>query len=147
MEEHKNQVRIISWPKEPAKLEHQFKKGSPAEVEIKFIKDPANVIIQNWPKSPMNVDMDMHLKVKEPVPVCISLCEPVCAKSDYTISINILDRPLGSISIKGITKLFNCFESLSIAALTIAYFVLIGFMFVVPRSFFTFSKIRVIAFS
>ena len=111
MEEHKNHVHIVSWPKEPAKLEHQFKKGSPAEVGIKFEKDPANVVIQNWPKNPMNVDMDMHLKVKEPIPVCISLCEPICAKSDYTISINILDKPLGSISVKGMTKLFNCFES------------------------------------
>lgn len=111
MEEHKNHVHIVSWPKEPAKLEHQFKKGSPAEVDIKFEKEPANVVIQNWPKEAMNVDMDMFLKVKEPVPVCISLCEPICAKSDYTISINFLDRPVGSVSIKGITKLFNCFES------------------------------------
>ena len=111
MEEHKNHVHIVSWPKEPAKLEHQFKKGSPAEVGIKFEKDPANIVIHNGPKNPMNVDMDMYLKVKDPVPVCISLCEPICAKSDYMISLNFLDRPVGSISIKGMTKLFNCFES------------------------------------
>ncbi len=111
MEEHKNHVHIVSWPKEPAKLEHQFKKDSPANVEIKFDKEPANVVIQNGPKNPMNVDMDMFLKVKEPVPVCISLCEPICAKSDYTVSLNFLDRHVGSISIKGMTKLFNCFEN------------------------------------
>ena len=111
MEEHKNHVYIVSWPKEPAKLEHQFKKDSPAEVELKFEKDPANVVIQDWPRQPMRVDMDMHLRAKDPVPVCISLCEPICAKSDYTISVNFFDRPLGTITIKGITKLFNCFES------------------------------------
>lgn len=111
MEEHKEHVYIVSWPKEPAHLEHQFKKGSPAEVQIRFEKDPANVAIQHWPRDPMNVDMNMLLSVRQPVPVCIRLCEPICAKSDYTISVNFLDRPIGSIFIKGMTKLFPCFES------------------------------------
>jgi hypothetical protein len=67
-------------------------------------------VIHTTPETPFNVDMDMNVAVKNTVPVCLKLCEPVCAKSDYTISVNIFDRPVGSISIKGITKLFNCFE-------------------------------------
>ena len=110
MANQKNDVTIVAWPKETAKLEHQFKKGSPCELLVSFQKDPANVVIHTTPETPFNVDMDMNVAVKEPIPVCLKLCEPVCAKSDYTISINIFDRPVGSISIKGITKLFNCFE-------------------------------------
>jgi hypothetical protein len=111
MEEEKNHVYIVSWPKEPAHLEHQFKKGSPAEVEIRFDKNPANLVIEQWPKDPMNVDMNMHLMVRQPVPVCIRLCEPICAKSDYKISVNFLDRPIGSIVIKGMTKFFACTDN------------------------------------
>ena len=111
MEEEKNNVYIVSWPKEPAQVEHQFKKGSPAEVDIRFDKDPAHLAIDHWPEDKMNVDMNMNLVVRQPVPVCIRLCEPICAKSDYKISINFLDRPIGSIIIKGMTKLFACTDN------------------------------------
>jgi hypothetical protein len=111
MANQKNDVTIVAWPKDTSKLEHQFKKGSPCELLVSFQKDPANVVIHTTPETPFNVDMDMKLSVKDTVPVCVRLCEPVCAKSDYTISVNIFDRPVGSISIKGLTKLFNCLES------------------------------------
>ena len=110
MANQKNDVTIVAWPKETAKLEHQFKKGSPCELLVTFQKDPANVVIHTTPETPFNVDMDMNVAVKNTVPVCLKLCEPVCAKSDYTISLNIFDRPVGSISVKGMTKIFNCFE-------------------------------------
>lgn len=110
MANQKNDVTIVAWPKETAKLEHQFKKGSPCELLVSFQKDPANVVIHTTPETPFNVDMDMKVSVKDTIPVCLKLCEPVCAKSDYTISVNIFDRPVGSVSIKGLTKLFNCYE-------------------------------------
>ena len=110
MANEKNDVTIIAWPKEAAKLEHQFTPGNPCELSVSFQKDPANVMIHTSPERPLNVDMNMNVAVKDTVPVCIKLCDPICAKSDYTISVNIFDRPVGSISIKGITKLFNCFE-------------------------------------
>ena len=48
--------------------------------------------------------MNMNVTAKEPIPVCIKLCEPICARSDYTIGINIFDNPFASITVRGLTK-------------------------------------------
>jgi hypothetical protein len=66
--------------------------------------------IESWPREPaaINVAMDSAVTVKSEVPLCIRLCEPICAKSDYSIGITIFDRPVATISISGITRLFNC---------------------------------------
>jgi len=105
-----NDVKIISWPKDPAALEHSFNSEKPAPVLLSFTDTSAHVSVTSDPKQPVQVDMDMNLTVKEPIPVCIKLCEPICAKSDYTIGINIFDNPFASIHIQGITKLHNCNE-------------------------------------
>lgn len=105
-----NDVKIISWPKEPAALEHSFNSEKPAPVVLSFTDTSAHVSVTSDPKQPVQVDMDMNLTVKEPIPVCIKLCEPICAKSDYTIGINIFDNPFASIHVQGITKLQNCNE-------------------------------------
>lgn len=47
---------------------------------------------------------------KEPLPVCIKVCEPICAQSDYTVGITIFDRPVASITLQGLTRIFNCAE-------------------------------------
>jgi hypothetical protein len=44
----------------------------------------------------------------KPVKLCVSVCEPICAQSEYTIAIDIFDRPVASITVRGTTKLFNC---------------------------------------
>jgi hypothetical protein len=92
-------VSIVAWPEKPAKLEHAFDK-------------PVTVVVQAPPKDPLNVNMNMQMNVvaREIIPVCIKLCEPICARSDYTIGINIFDRPVAAITIKGVTRLFNCKE-------------------------------------
>jgi len=48
--------------------------------------------------------------VRNTVPVCISLCEPVCAESAYEVSVSIFDKPVGTITVKGRTRFFNCRE-------------------------------------
>lgn len=110
MEEHKNHVHIVSWPKETAQLEHKFNTEKPCPISVSFEKSPANVIIHTTPERPLNVDMNMNVIAKETIPVCVKLCEPICAKSDYTIGIQIFDRPVGAITIRGLTRLFNCRE-------------------------------------
>jgi hypothetical protein len=45
---------------------------------------------------------------KEPFPVCIKVCEPICAQSDYTVGVTIFDRPVASITLQGLTRIFNC---------------------------------------
>ena len=63
-------------------------------------------------KEPLNINsaMDSTVFVKGEVPICIRLCEPICAKSEYAIGITIFDRPVATITIHGQTRLFNCDE-------------------------------------
>lgn len=105
-------VHIISWPPEPAQLAHQFAKGDPLPVSVAFEESPAHVIVASLPERPLQVAMNMALRATEAVPLCISLCEPICAESSYTIGITIFDRPVISITIRGRTRLSGCREEL-----------------------------------
>jgi hypothetical protein len=93
---HRENVTIVSWPEQPAKVEHQFKMEKPCPVLISIEKEP------------LNVDMNMKLSAREPIPVCIKLCEPICAKSEYAIGIEIFDKPFAGITIRGMTRFFSC---------------------------------------
>ena len=103
-------VSIVAWPKDSAALSHHFDSKEPIPVSISFADTPARVIVSTEPRQPVAVDMDMKLSAKVPIPLCIKLCEPICAKSDYTIGINIFDNPFASITVRGMTKLLNCRE-------------------------------------
>lgn len=48
--------------------------------------------------------------VRDTVPVCIKLCEPICADSRYEIGIDIFDRPVAKITVAGTTRFYNCRE-------------------------------------
>ncbi len=89
-------VKIVEWPKERALLEHRFDADAPAHV----------VVSSN--EQPFHVDMLMNVAAREVIPVCIKVCEPICAESNYTIAIDMFDRPLAAITIKGLTRIFNC---------------------------------------
>ena len=102
-------VWVESWPKEPAALEHHFSE-EPCPVSISFTEKPAHVVVATDPKRPLDVDMNMKVSAKEAIPICIKLCEPICAKSDYMIGINIFDNPFAAINIRGMTKIYNCRE-------------------------------------
>ena len=56
--------------------------------------------------------MNMAMRATDAIPLCISLCEPICAESSYTIGITIFDRPVISITIRGRTRLSACREEL-----------------------------------
>lgn len=89
-------VRIVEWPDDPARLDHRFDADRPAHVVVRS------------DERAFQVDMDMNLRAREMIPVCIQVCEPICAESNYTIAIDVFDRPVASITIKGLTRLFNC---------------------------------------
>ncbi len=109
MAEEEN-VHIKEWPKQKARLEHHFKLEKPCPVSIKFEDDPAYLHLKTDSEDPLdvNMDMDMNVKADEDIPVCIKLCEPICATSDYEIGINLLGRPLASISVNGSTVFDHC---------------------------------------
>jgi len=108
MASEERDVKIIQWPENSARLEHEFKMEEPCPVAIHFLKPPAHVKIETSPKEPLHVDMKMGVSADDTIPVCLTLCEPICADSDYTVGLSILEKPLAAISIKGRTKLFNC---------------------------------------
>ena len=94
MEEHA--VHIIDWPKDQAaKLEHHFPK-------------PVDLNMFNNSERPLH--LNMNLGKEQVLPVCIKLCEPICAESSYRIGINLMGQSFADITIKGITRLFNCRE-------------------------------------
>jgi hypothetical protein len=101
-------VTIAAWPKEPAALEHHFTPDEPCPVSISFTETPAHVVVATDPKQPLAVDMDMRISAREPIPLCITLCEPICARSDYTIGINVFDNPFASIHVRGTTRFEAC---------------------------------------
>ncbi len=104
-------VRITSWPDDPAKLEHTFKLEKPCPVSISFADTPAQVVIRTDPEQKLDVNMSMDIQADKPVPVCLSVCEPICLDSDYTIGISIFDNPFSTIRVRGRSKLFNCNET------------------------------------
>jgi hypothetical protein len=79
-------------------------------VTIHFTDTAAQVIVATDPEKPLDVDMKMTVIAKEAIPVCIKLCEPICARSDYTIALNIFDNPFASITVRGITQIESCSE-------------------------------------
>ncbi len=110
MEEKQHKVHIVTWPKEPARLKHSFESNEPCPVSVKFEKDPANVVVSTTPENPLAVNMDMSVKAREAIPICIKVCEPICARSDYFIGITIFDRPTAGINVRGETRIVNCRE-------------------------------------
>jgi hypothetical protein len=49
-----------------------------------------------------------ELVVREQVPICLSLCEPVCAQSDYQVTISLFGVSAATITVKGVTRFEEC---------------------------------------
>jgi hypothetical protein len=56
------------------------------------------VKIVAWPSQPAKLEL------------CVEVCRPICAQSEYTIGIEIFSRPVAQITVRGLTRLFNCDE-------------------------------------
>jgi hypothetical protein len=89
-----NKVHIVDWPQDQRlKMDHEF-------------SSDIGMHVSEWPKMPLDVNM-FHNR-GETIPICIKVCEPICAESSYKIGINLMGQPFAEIAIRGITKLFNC---------------------------------------
>lgn len=107
-----HQVHVIGWPREPASLKHHFSQDNEFPVSVSFGSAPAQVVISSLEGNPLALNMNMALRAAETLPICISPCEPICAESDYTIRISIFDRPMITVRIRGLTRLFGTSEEL-----------------------------------
>lgn len=103
-------VHILDWPKESLGMEHHFPKDENFPVTVSFAATAARVVVSTPEEGRLAVNMNMVLQAREVVPLCIRLCEPICAESNYTIFITIFDRPVMTITLRGRTRFYNCRE-------------------------------------
>jgi len=109
MAAEENHVSIVAWPEgQAAALRHSFDAEESCPVTVTFAPQPAHVVVSSSAQQPVHVDMAMQLTAQRPIPVCISLCEPICARSDYTVGIQIFGNPFASIDVRGTTRLGPC---------------------------------------
>jgi hypothetical protein len=100
-------VRLLTWPPDPVVLEHH---GSDEAVQLRVTFDdeqPAAVVLRAGDE-PLDVRMRLELSAARPVPLCIDVCRPLCATSDYTVGVTIFDRPVARISVVGTTRIERC---------------------------------------
>jgi len=102
-----NDVHILAWPAtQPLQLAHGFDPASECPLKVSF-STPIDVNV-NGGGQVLDVNMAMDVSARRPIPMCFSLCEPICARSDYRIDIAIFDQPVANILVRGLTRLFNC---------------------------------------
>ena len=90
-------VNIVRWPA----LETVFLK--PVDINI---PNPVGLNMFNKEEQPLY--LNMNIKEGNTLPVCIKLCEPICAESNYKIGLSLMGQPFIEVVIQGITRIFNC---------------------------------------
>ncbi len=108
MADKNEDIRLVSWPEEAVPVAHRFKLDKPVPVGVSFEEGSANVVIRSSPRQALDVNMNLNLNAVKRLPVCLSVCEPICIKSGYRVSISIFERPVVSITIKGQTVISSC---------------------------------------
>ena len=103
-------IRIREVP-DPINVNANVQIDNPVQVSLDF-NEQIDVQLLTNPRQPLHVAMDSSFRADRPVPVCISLCEPICAESDYTVGLTLLGVPIISIRVRGITRLFNCNDNI-----------------------------------
>jgi hypothetical protein len=78
------------------------------DVTINAWPDPLAITHRTDPERRPEVDMTMTMRADKPVPVCFTLCEPICARSDYSIGLSIFDNPVVRIRVVGETRIGPC---------------------------------------
>lgn len=78
------------------------------DVTINAWPDPLAITHRTDPERTPQVDMTMTMRAERPVPVCFTLCEPICARSDYSIGLSIFDNPVVRIRLVGETRIAPC---------------------------------------
>ncbi|MDB4947650.1 MAG: hypothetical protein JWM27_299 [Gemmatimonadetes bacterium] len=68
------------------------------------------LILEKWPNEALQVHQsgEQAISFRGEVPVCIRVCEPICARSDYGIELNIFGNPVASITVSGTTRIAAC---------------------------------------
>jgi hypothetical protein len=102
-------VRVLTWPADPAVLQHRGGGEEPVALRVAFEEaPPASVLVLTDDGRPLGVTMRLEVAARQPVPLCIDICEPLCATSDYRVGVTVFDQPFAEISVAGTTRIERC---------------------------------------
>lgn len=96
-------VRITAAPDTPLRLRHGFDGKEPLPVALGFGDARLPVRLGSGDR-PLSVDMRALFAARRALPLCLSLCDAICADSDYRVEITIFDRPVMTIRLRGRTR-------------------------------------------
>jgi hypothetical protein len=99
-------VRILAWPERPAILRHG---GDQEPVRLSIAMEPelpAQVELRT--DEPLDVRMRLELAAPRPVHLCVDICEPLCASSDYRVGMDLFDQPVAQLAVRGTTRVQRC---------------------------------------
>ena len=100
-------IRLTALPAEPLAMRHGFDDAQTLPVRLGFAGEAPLGVRLGSGGQPFPVDMRMLVSARRAIPLCLSLCEAICAESDYTIGITLFDRPIITIRLRGRTRLFS----------------------------------------
>jgi hypothetical protein len=100
-------VRILAWPEGPARVRHAGEEKQPVRLRIAVEPEPP-VAVELRTDEPLDVRMRLELSAREPVPLCVDVCEPVCASSDYRVGVDVFDQSVASVAVRGTTRVERC---------------------------------------
>jgi len=98
-------LRITALPDQALRLSHTFA-PEPLPVALRFGDQVLPVRLESGSRS-LAVDMRALFAARRALPLCLSLCDAICADSDYRIEISIFDRPVITIRLRGRTRLHS----------------------------------------
>jgi hypothetical protein len=100
------EVKIVAVPDTPLRLSHQFAADPPLPVALRFGDTVLPVRLGTGDRA-IAVDMRAILSAGRALPLCLSLCDAICADSDYRIEITLFDRPVVTIRLRGRTRFYS----------------------------------------
>lgn len=95
-------LRITAVPDQALRLAHAFP-SEPLPVDLRFGSEVLPVRLDSGSRS-LAVDMRALLSARRALPLCLSLCDAICADSHYRVEISIFDRPVITIRLRGRTR-------------------------------------------
>jgi hypothetical protein len=96
-------VRIVGWAPAPLPMTHAYTGNHPLRIAAGFGTAPLGVHVSADGGQPFALSLSMLLAAPGAIPMCLSLCESICATSDYTVGITIFNKPVVTIRLQGRT--------------------------------------------
>lgn len=100
-------ITLAAWPNEPLRLAHSFEGDAPLPLQVGFAGETPLAVRLGSAGGPIPINMRMLLAAPRAIPLCLRLCEAICAESDYSIGITLFDRPVITIRLRGRTRIFS----------------------------------------